>query len=107
MDYKDKLIIEKENKQVDVEISFGYLDRIYSVYNSKTQQKEDIEGYNVTLNLENVGINNLKNLEEIINDIKTLHKIRLSLDGIVKEGKARIAQCFSMEGVSLDLELHL
>lgn len=103
----DSLVIDLEGESLDLDVSFGFLDRNFEVFNSDTYKKETVEGYNVTIDAENLDPKTMHTLEDVINDINHLHNITLSLDGMIKKGIAKIAPTFGIGGVSIDIEIHL
>jgi len=104
--FDDTLIIKNGNNSINIEVAFGFLDRSYNTFNFRTNKNESVEGYNLALDLENFDTEKILELEDILSDISKLHEITLKLDGIIKQGRARIAQCFGTSGYCIDLEIH-
>ncbi|MFA6989052.1 MAG: hypothetical protein WC197_03185 [Candidatus Gastranaerophilaceae bacterium] len=103
---KDKLSIDYDGEKLDFDVDFGYIDRVYSEFNFSSGKKEIIEGYNISVNPENLDGKVLKELEEISENLNKFFNISLNLDGLIHKGKAKIARKFGIGGFNLDVEIH-
>jgi hypothetical protein len=102
----DHLTIELDNKVINFDLVFGYLNRNDEIYNFSESRKETIEGYNVELDLDNINNEFVINLENVLVEIDKFHNITLNLDGVIKKGRAKISRHFCFGGISLDLEVY-
>lgn len=102
----DKLNICTKGSSLDLDVAFGYLDRSYTTFNYTSGKSENIDGYNIMLNPELLDGKTMKELEKISNQFNKFFEITLDLDGIIKKGKAKIAQRFGIGGFNIDLEIH-
>lgn len=102
---KDYLKIESDRQSLEVGINFGYVDRVAGAFNFNKNTTQNITGYNLSLDIENTDKTTLMEFEKIIrSDNKFINAI-ISLDGIIAKGKAKIAQIFSFDGISYDIEI--
>lgn len=106
---KDYLTIEGgregDKKHLKVGINYGYIDRVAGVFDFQRSMPQNITGYKLSLDLENTDRTTLCELEKIICTENKFINAIISLDGIIAKGKAKIAQIFSLDGVSYDVEI--
>lgn len=106
---KDFLSIEEydadSKKRIEVGISYGYIDRVAGVFDFQKSLPRNITGYKLSLDIENADSTTLYELEKIIQTQNKFINAVISLDGIISRGKARIAQIFSFDGISYDVEI--
>ncbi len=101
----DYLKIEGEKEDLQVWVNFGYIDRVSGAFDFKKNETKNITGYKLALDLENTDSKTLYELEKLIHSDNKIINAIVSLDGIIAKGKAKIAQIFSFEGVSYDIEI--
>ena len=102
---KDYLSIQNDKDELRLGINFGYVDRVSGVFDFQRSCPQNVTGYKLSLDIENTDKATLCELEKIIRtDNKFLNAI-ISLDGIISKGKAKIAQIFSIDGISYDVEI--
>lgn len=106
---KDYLTIEDEQEghknKLEVGINYGYIDRVAGVFDFQTSAPRNITGYKLSLDIENTDKKTLCELEKIMCAENKIINAMVSLDGIISKGKAKIAQIFSFEGISYDVEI--
>ena len=102
---KDYLSIENDKQELKVGISFGYVDRVAGMFDFQRSQPQNITGYKLSLDLENTDCETLCELEKIVRTENKFINAIISLDGIISKGRAKIAQIFSFDGISYDVEL--
>ena len=101
-----KLTINNDGIPLELDVLSGILDRSYSAFNFNSGSRENIDGYNLTIDVSDMSKNALRNMEEITHNIDKIFQVTLNLDGQNKQGKAKIAESLGFSGVTLDLELH-
>lgn len=101
----DYLKIKNTKDELNLAINFGYVDRVAQVFNFKTNKPQNLTAYKLSLDIENTDRKTLHELEEIIRTENKIVNAVVSLDGIISQGKAKIAQMFSFDGVSYDVEV--
>ena len=102
----DKLNICTKGSSLDLDVAFGYLDRSYTTFNYTSGKSENIDGYTIMLNPEDLDGKTMKELELISGQLNKLFDVTLDLDGIIKTGKAKISPKFGIGGFNIDLEVH-
>ncbi len=102
---KDYLKIQNAHEELNIGINFGYVDRVSGVFNFQKNKIQNITAYKLSLDIENASGDTLRELESIIKSRNSGLDAVISLDGIISMGKAKIAQMFSFEGVSYDVEI--
>ncbi len=102
---KDYLKIENNENELEVNINYGYVDRVAGVFDFKHSKPQNITGYKLSLDIENTDKATLTLLEKIIHTENKITNAIISLDGIISKGKAKLAKIFSLDGLSYDLEL--
>ena len=101
---KDELIIDYKSHKVCFELSYGYLDKIYEAFDTRTAKKESIEKFILNLNDESFENNHYLILEDIEAQSDKLN-IELFLDGLKYEGMGKISKFFSKSGIGIGLLL--
>lgn len=102
---RDYLKIQNEQEELSIGINFGYLDRVAGVFDFQRNKPQNITAYKLSLDIENTSSDTLRGFDSIIkSENKSINAV-VSLDGIVSKGKAKIAQVFSFNGVSYDVEI--
>ena len=102
---KDYLTIENDAQELKVGINFGYVDRVAGLFDFQRSQPQNVTGYKLSLDIENTDSKTLCELEKLIRTENKFINAIISLDGIISKGRAKIAQIFSFEGISYDVEL--
>ena len=101
---KDELIIDYKSHKICFELSYGYLDKIYETFDSKTDKRESIEKF--VLSLDDESFEKIPYL--LLEDIETYPDkldIELNLDGLNYIGKGKISKFFSKTGINIGLLL--
>ena len=101
-----KLIINIGDKPLELDILSSVLDRSHSSFNFESGQKEDIDGYNLTIDVGDLGKESMNDLTEVQNHIEKMYRVILNIDGQESCGDAIIAQNMGISGVTIDLEIH-
>ena len=102
---KDELIIDYKSNKICFELSYGYLDKIYEAFDIKTEKKESVEKFILSLADESFENNNYIILEDIEAYSDKLN-IELFLDGLKYTGKGKISKFFSKSGINIGLLLN-
>ena len=107
--YTDYLKIESgrknDKKELELGINYGYRDRVAAVFDFRHSMPQNVTGYKLSLDIENTDKATLCELEKLISSENKIINAIISLDGIISKGKAKIAQMFSFDGVSYDVEI--
>lgn len=100
-----KLTINTDNNPLELDILSGILDRSFCSFDFNSGSKKNIDGYNLMLDVSDLGKEALRDLENIIHNIDKTFKVAINLGGENKKGEAKIAENLSFTGISVDLEL--
>lgn len=101
-----KLTINVAGEPLELDIISGELDRSYTAFNFNTESSEDINGYNLVVDVSDLSKDAARDLEKISNSMNDFFKVNLSFDGQDSSGTAKIAQVSSISGIGIDLEVH-
>ncbi len=102
---KDYLKLDNGDKNLEVGINFGYVDRVAGVFDFKRSLPQNVTGYRLSLDIEHIKKEDFSLLEKFLHSENKLIDAIISLDGIISKGKAKLAAMFSFDGISYDLEL--
>lgn len=101
-----KLTINVAGEPLELDIISGDLDRSYTAFNFETESPENINGYNLIVDVSSLSKDAVRDLEEISNSMNDFFKVNLSFEGQDSAGTAKIAQVSSISGIGIDLEMH-
>ena len=103
---EDKLNINYKDKRLGFSLSYGYLDGISSGFDFETQNRVDIERFNLSVNSDELESDEYLLLEELSDNPSKMIDVELSLDGLSYKGKAKLARYFAVSGLNISLELY-
>ena len=103
--YQDYLKIHNEQEEFSFGINFGYVDRVSGMFDFQKNMPQNLTAYKLSLDIENADSGTLQELEKLIHSENKIIDAVISLDGIISKGKAKIAQLFSLDGFSYDVEI--
>lgn len=101
-----KLIINVDEEPLELNVLSGMLDRSYSAFEFNSQNKRNINGYNLSVDVSNLAKEAMRDLERIMNTADKMFNVTLNFEGIMQAGKAKIAENLGFSGYSIDLEIH-
>ena len=101
----DILMVDYKENQIKFELSYGYLDKIYEVFNFKTQKTESIEEFVLQIDDDVMPDKQYLLLEDMSNVAENVYPVKLNLDGLEYKGHGKISKFFSPRGLNISLHL--
>jgi len=100
------LSIDTGKKLIELDLLEGALSKSYSLIDFRSLKVDDIDGFRLLVDTENIEQDVMKELEEITSNLNKKFNVVLSLYGEIKTGIATIAENLSLPGTSIELEIH-